>query len=82
MVAANRQFNHGRWISTSSTNCRSDVLTQNPSNEKAKLEQQERWRLRRTERFVQFFCQSFICKQLKMSNDPVNMCFSIGVVII
>lgn len=52
VVRANQQFNHGRWIATTSGNNRSDVLTQNQSNDKVKLEQQERWRMRRTERFV------------------------------
>lgn len=50
MVRAKQHINHGRWISTSSGNKRSDVLTQNQPNDKLKLEQQERWRIRRTER--------------------------------
>lgn len=50
IVRANQHINHGRWITTSSGNNRSDVLTQNQPNDKLKLEQQERWRMRRTER--------------------------------
>lgn len=52
VVRANQHTNHGRWISTSSGNKRSDVLTQNQqqTNDTMKLEQQERWRMRRTER--------------------------------
>lgn len=55
MVRANQHINHGRWISTSSGNKRSDVLTQNNQqqpNDTLKLKQQERWRMRRTERYV------------------------------
>lgn len=52
-VRANRQIAYAKWISTSSGNNRSDVLTQSQQpNEKLKLEQQERWRMRRTERYV------------------------------
>lgn len=54
MLRANQHtINGSRWISTSSEDKRSDVLTQNQqqqSNEKFKLEQQERVRTRRTER--------------------------------
>lgn len=67
VVRANQQFNHGRWISTSSGNNRSDVLTQTQSNEKLKLEQQERWRVRRTERFVDVNFSKFCLKFCFMS---------------
>lgn len=52
VVRANQHICHAKWISTSSGNKRSDVLTQNQQqpNDKLKLEQQERWRMRRTER--------------------------------
>lgn len=56
MLRANQHTTNvisSRWISTSGENKRSDVLTQNQqnqSNEKLKLEQQERVRTRRTER--------------------------------
>lgn len=51
-VRANQQIAYAKWISTSSGNNRSDVLTQfQQPNEKLKLEQQERWRMRRTERY-------------------------------
>lgn len=52
-VRAKQQIAQPKWISTSSGNNRSDVLTQSQQpNEKLKLEQQERWRMRRTERYV------------------------------
>lgn len=52
-VRASQQIAYAKWISTSSGNNRSDVLTQSQQpNEKLKLEQQERWRMRRTERYV------------------------------
>lgn len=52
VVRANQHINTAKWISTSSGNKRSDVLTQNQqtNNDKLKLDLQERWRLRRTER--------------------------------
>lgn len=54
MLRANQYTTNGsRWISTSTEDKRSDVLTQNQqhqANEKLKLEQQERVRTRRTER--------------------------------
>lgn len=54
MLRANQHNSNGiRCISTSIENKRSDVLTQNQqqqTNEKLKLEQQERARTRRTER--------------------------------
>lgn len=50
-LRANPHIINGKWISTSSGNNRSDVLTQNQQqNDQLKLEQQERWRIRRTER--------------------------------
>lgn len=54
-VRANQQIAYAKWISTSSANNRSDVLTQSQQpNDKLKLEQQERWRMRRTERYFFF----------------------------
>lgn len=54
MLRANQHITNGsRWISTSTEDKRSDVLTHNQkqqANEKLKLEQQERVRTRRTER--------------------------------
>lgn len=52
MLRANQHIKNGsKWISISSGNNRSDVLTQQPNNntEKLKLEQ-ERYRMKRTER--------------------------------
>lgn len=61
VVRANQHKSHAKWISTSSGNNRSDVLTQNQQqpNDKLKLEQQERWRMRRTERYFTLFCIFF-----------------------
>lgn len=52
VMRTNQHINHAKWITTSSGKNRSDVLTQNQQqpNDKLKLEQQERWRIRRTER--------------------------------
>lgn len=50
MVRANQHIKNGsKWISVSAGNNRSDVLTQQ-TNDKLKLEQQERRRIKQTER--------------------------------